>query len=115
MDKKTIYVAGPMRGYEHFNFEAFDAAATLLRAQGWTVINPAELDRLHYGFQCWPPEGWVVTKEMMGQMILRDLHAITDCCDAIYHLKGWEESTGSGVEHALGDFLGLELFYETNN
>ena len=41
----TIYVAGPMRGFENFNYPAFDRCARVLLKQGWIVINPAELDR----------------------------------------------------------------------
>ena len=43
--KPTIYIAGPMRGIEDFNFPAFDRQEELLEKQGWRVINPAELDR----------------------------------------------------------------------
>ena len=43
--KPTIYVAGPMRGYENYNFPAFDRCSRVLREQGWNVINPAELDK----------------------------------------------------------------------
>ena len=42
--KPTIYIAGPMRGIEDFNFPAFDRQEELLKKQGWVVINPAELD-----------------------------------------------------------------------
>ena len=43
--KPTIYIAGPMRGYEDGNFPAFDRQARVLEEQGWIVINPAEMDR----------------------------------------------------------------------
>ena len=43
--KPTIYVAGPMRGFENYNYPAFDRCARVLRDQGCDVINPAELDR----------------------------------------------------------------------
>ena len=42
--KPTIYVAGPMRGYENYNYPAFDRCSRVLREQGWNAINPAELD-----------------------------------------------------------------------
>jgi hypothetical protein len=41
----TIYVAGPMRGYDDYNYPAFDRQARVLEKQGWKVINPAEMDR----------------------------------------------------------------------
>ena len=44
-NRPKIYIAGPMRGYENFNFPAFDAAAQLYRAIGYEVFNPADKDK----------------------------------------------------------------------
>ncbi len=43
--ERTVYIAGPMRGYTHFNFPAFDGARDLGKSLGWKVISPADLDR----------------------------------------------------------------------
>ena len=43
--KTTVYIAGPMRGYPRFNFDAFDAAQSHLESLGYRVISPAALDR----------------------------------------------------------------------
>ena len=40
----TLYLAGPMRGYPRFNFDAFDKARHALRLRGYAVLCPAELD-----------------------------------------------------------------------
>jgi hypothetical protein len=37
-----LYLAGPMTGFEDFNFPAFDKMAADLRARGYTVENPAD-------------------------------------------------------------------------
>ena len=42
--KQTIYVAGPMRGYEEFNYPAFYEAERILESIGWDVVNPAKMD-----------------------------------------------------------------------
>ena len=42
--KQTIYVAGPMRGYEDFNYPAFHEAERILESIGWDVVNPAKMD-----------------------------------------------------------------------
>ena len=39
-----IYLSGPMTGLPNHGFDAFNAAARKLRAQGYTVFNPAETD-----------------------------------------------------------------------
>ena len=41
----TIYVAGPMRGHDDYNYPAFDRQKQVLEEQGWNVVNPADLDR----------------------------------------------------------------------
>lgn len=41
---KVLYVAGPMTGIPHFNFPLFDAVSAGLRADGFTIISPAETD-----------------------------------------------------------------------
>jgi hypothetical protein len=40
-----VYIAGPMRGYDKFNFPAFDAARDRFTAMKWHVISPADIDR----------------------------------------------------------------------
>ena len=39
-----IYVAGPMTGHPQLNFPAFHTEAARLRALGYEVVNPAELN-----------------------------------------------------------------------
>ena len=39
-----IYIAGPMTGLPELNFPAFHAEAARLRAFGYEVINPAEIN-----------------------------------------------------------------------
>jgi len=45
MSRGVVYLTGRMLGIPLYNFPLFDAVAARLRAMGWTVINPAELDR----------------------------------------------------------------------
>ncbi len=99
-----VYIAGPMRGYDSYNFPAFDQMALILRKRGYIVINPAELDRIAgvHEFTDPLPEGFL--REAMA----RDLQAISTC-DAIYLLKGWEKSSGVAVELSLAKLLGLKI------
>lgn len=39
-----VYLSGPMAGLPEHNFPAFHAHAAQLRAAGYDVVNPAEID-----------------------------------------------------------------------
>lgn len=117
MDREpTIYVAGPMRGYENYNYPAFDYRANKLEEMGWTVINPAELDRNEGKPMSDPmafsPETNYADHEFMRQALKRDMDALCDDCTAIYMMANWEESRGAKAEWHLAKALGLDIFYE---
>lgn len=101
-----LYVAGPMRGIEKFNFPAFDLAADLLRACGHDVVTPADLNRAEGFDENAPPAE--VTPEFLRAAIQRDVAAICKV-DGLVLLPGWERSKGSAVEVALARFLGLRV------
>ena len=86
-----IYLAGPMRGYDQFNFQAFAAAAAKLRAQGHEVFNPAETDE-NNGFD---PSGMRGTDAELEHAsfdlrsaIMTDLTYIGKQADAVVVLPG---------------------------
>ena len=112
----TIYVAGPMRGHDDYNYPAFDRAASVLEEQGWNVINPAELDRNDdkpiNGPHQFDPENNYEDHEFMRQALKRDMVAICDECTAIYMMSGWEESRGAKAEWHLARAMGLYIYYE---
>ena len=116
MREPTIYVAGPMRGYEDFNFPAFDRQARVLRDQGWAVINPAEMDRKYGSPSSDPMEYDPVTsyedREFMRQALERDMKAICCDCTSVYMMSGWEKSRGAVAEWHLAKALGLPIHYE---
>lgn len=107
MTKKKVYVAGPMLGFAEFNFPAFDAASRELRRKGWWVFNPAEMDRATGIDEFTDP----LPPDFLRHAMRRDLAAICEC-DAIYLLRGWEKSSGAGVELTLARFLKLEILLE---
>lgn len=104
-DVKKVYVAGPMRGYEHFNFPAFHEASVQLKEVGIRVINPAALDEA-YGFD---PMQDPVTDELVRQCVRRDVDAICQV-DAVVVIKGWENSAGATAEVAVAKWLGLPVY-----
>jgi hypothetical protein len=93
----TFYIAGPMRGFPRYNFDAFDAASLDLRGRGFNVISPADMDR-QIGFD--PDSKEPLTKEFLDGAMQRDIDAIMRA-DGIVLLPGWERSTGAQAEAAL--------------
>lgn len=105
----NIYIAGPMTGYSDHNFPAFDKAQKLLEAEGHRVLSPAQLDRavgVHEDTVELPPD-------FLREAVLRDIATIF-FCQAIYLLKGWENSKGARAEKAFCEWLGLEIRYEVS-
>lgn len=88
MSKKTIYIAGPMAGREHNNFDEFDAAEVKLTNDGWQAVNPADFDNV-FGSN---PEGKLLDAVMECE------RAVIPHLDAIYLLKGWNKSKGARRE-----------------
>lgn len=101
----SIYIAGPMTGYPDYNFPAFDEARDHLE-RDWNVISPADLDRA-VGFE--PTHE--VTPEFLRDAMRRDINAIM-AVDALYALKGWEQSKGASAEVALAKWRGIPVHYE---
>jgi hypothetical protein len=89
---KKIYIAGPMTGYENFNRDSFHSAQHSLLLDGLVALNPATL-----------PDGLT-----QGQYM--DIcFAMIRAADAIYLLKGYEESKGAMAELAYAEKLELEI------
>ncbi len=94
-----IYLSGPMNGYPNFNYDRFNYVASLLRKQGYIVINPVEL-------QGEPTDSLIdingnsnVTIDSWIQLLSRDIKVILDeQVDAIVLLDGWEKSNGAKAE-----------------
>ena len=102
----TVYLAGPMRGIDQFNFPAFDEAARNLRAIGWTVFSPAEHDR---------ESGFDETRNTLEGFDIKQAFQ-WDCnrvCEADYIvlLPGWEKSQGVAAELTVARMVGTEVFY----
>ena len=101
---KRIYIAGPMTGIEDLNRAEFEAAWLELRKKGLgdsgIVVPP-----------------WVADSEVWDQSTRISLIAIKLIdklidCDAIYMLRGWENSKGARAEHAVAVWIGLKIMYQ---
>lgn len=89
-------MSGPMTGYPEWNYPAFESACQRLRAFGYEVVSPHEVNPADL-----PPQTW-------GWYMRRDIVALMDC-DLIVVLPGWETSTGAGIETGLGIALGMRV------
>jgi len=117
--KRKCYIAGPMQGYEEFNFPKFYSIERKLRMRGWSTFNPARKDEEKFGKGVFKNNttGSVEEAENATGFSLRDalkmdLGWICDEATDIYMIKGWEHSKGAKTEHALAVALGLDIHYE---
>lgn len=102
---RKVYIAGPMRGLPLSNFPAFDRAKALGMSKGWTVISPADMDRI-FGYD--PADAATSNSDVLGTLsdiMLRDLAELANC-NALALLPGWENSTGARVEVMFALFVG---------
>ncbi|WIF69705.1 DUF4406 domain-containing protein [Metapseudomonas otitidis] len=90
---RRIYLSGPMTGLPDENRPAFNAEAARLRALGYEVVNPAELNE--------PDDPRAVCMR-------RDIQALMTC-DAVAMLPGWTSSHGATLEHACAVQCGMEV------
>lgn len=89
-----LYLAGPMTGFEDFNFPAFNKMAAELRAQGYVVENPAE-----HG---------VVEGADWADYMAYDLTRL-GLCGQVAVLPGWENSKGARLEVHIARELGMPV------
>jgi len=107
VNPSRIYILGPMRGHDQYNFPAFYAMAEKLLAAGYDPVNPAQLDR-EDGFRIESlPRDHDFTKYPDGmdaeQVVRRDLIAIMGCAGYIA-LPGYEKSKGATAEKSVFDW-----------
>jgi hypothetical protein len=91
---RRIYLSGPMTGLPGLNFPAFNREARRLRALGFEVVNPAEIN----------PDSAMSWQECMRA----DIRALCDC-DTIALLPGWGKSSGAHLELHVAHRLGLHV------
>lgn len=92
--KKRLYLSGPMSGLPEHNFPAFHAAAADLRAHGYDVVNPAEVNSTN-------PGDW-------SACMRADIKALCDC-DGLALMPGWENSKGAHLELHIAHRIDIEI------
>ena len=88
-----VYISGAITNNPQYK-EQFAAAEEILLAAGHTVINPAKNQGDSY-------------RELINVGLFELMQ-----CDAIYLLRGYENSTGATLEHDYAMTVGLEIIKE---
>jgi hypothetical protein len=92
-----------------FNIPAFDAAAAALRASGYAIVSPAELDDPETRALCLAsPDGAPSfdPSQTWGAYLSRDVRLVADECEGIVFLPGWDKSRGARLEAMVGVLCG---------
>lgn len=106
---KSVYVAGPMAGFEEYNYPLFHEVSEILRAEGFRVVNPAELDSEVGWPETTPTDDYYVGPAERAGYMNRDLPYVL-ACDALCLLPDWEDSTGANIELLTALVSGKEVW-----
>lgn len=104
-----LYICGPMRGYDDFNFPAFFKAEKALTKLGHVSVNPARHDK-ELGFN--EKEG-TVTQQYLRDALAWDLGQVCRS-DGVVILAGWHKSRGARAEVAAARAIGIPVFLLVN-
>jgi hypothetical protein len=118
-----LYIVGPMRGRQDFNFPQFFVAEGMLQAAEVLTCNPArvfmadgEISYMDGEAKVLHDEASILAKntgfspETAKDFMLYDLEQLSRC-DGIAMLPGWETSQGSRVEWEFAKFSGIGISY----
>ena len=89
-----LYLSGKMSGLPDLGFDLFNRVAAQLRAIGYEVVNPVEINGD-------PAAEWL-------PCIIEDLKHLATC-DGIALLPNWSDSFGAKIEHLAAQKLGLAV------
>lgn len=94
------YLSGPMSGVPYSNYPAFEAAAATLRANGFSVVSPAELDdpETRAAAMSSPSGVGHTNGHTWGDFLSRDVKLVADEVNGVILLPGWEKSRGARLE-----------------
>lgn len=95
---KRGYLSGPMTGIAEDNRPAFRSGARALRAMGFEVVSPDELDQIV------PAAG-----HTWAEYLSRDIPFVVSCGFAAL-LPGWNKSKGALLEVAVMAALGRPVY-----
>lgn len=102
---KTYYLAGPMTGYELYNYPAFALVCEHLK------LNQIKVESPHL---CPRPENWEEMEELeLWQHMMKLAGEMLDRCEGIILMPGWPESRGARAELATAIDRKLPVYFFT--
>ena len=119
MNDYKYYLVGPMSGRPFFNIPAFETAARVLRAKGYDITTPVELDSEEtYKEASQSLSGAhedIKGGESWGTCLARDVKLLADELNAVIFLPEWEYSQGALLECYVAILCGHPLFEYQND
>lgn len=95
---KVYYIAGPMTGYEQFNYPKFHQVTAIMRGENLVVLSPAENFTL------------AEQREVAWSDAVRTaLRQLLDA-DCLVLLPGWDASAGTKIERKVASVLGMPIY-----
>lgn len=100
MEKKKVYVSLPISGHDiNWVKERAERAAQYLRDKGYEPVTPFDV----------PKDENASYSEHMG----KDINALLDC-DAVFFLRGWEQSKGCQLERHAAIIYDKEMMHDAS-
>jgi hypothetical protein len=94
---KYVFISGPVTGRPDFNTQAFSEAAAAIRALGFVVFNPREIDR---GDTTLPREHYM--RICMATLVNQS--------SALVSLPQWSSSKGAWLERKVAEEIGIPVW-----
>lgn len=104
---KKVFIAGPMRGYEKYNFPKFDRIEKILKNNGVECVNPGRISRKF-------KEKDVNSDIAVYNEMVRLQQEAERTCNAILLLDGWQWSKGAQLEVKTAAELGMQFLLESD-
>lgn len=102
-----VFIAGPMRGYDNYNFPEFDRLEKILEDNGIECVNPGRISRKF-------KEADVNSDMSIYNEMVRQQQEAERTCNAILLLDGWQWSRGARLEVKTAAELGMQFLLESD-
>lgn len=121
--EKSVYVAGPMRGYDNFNFQKFEDVAQTLSEMGYHVVSPHQFDIDERRVVVNSVQRADGTRIFLEVGLAPDFDIEQTLCDdfllllgvdGIVMLPGWDASDGACKERTVAEWAGKKIGFWEN-